>query len=64
MITTRQFRRPPGGFHANARTAVTADIDQRVDFAGFAPDDDHRLARKLEQEVVARVRNLALVAGI
>ena len=64
VVGADQPLRAAGLRHADARTSVPADVEHRVDRAVGAARDDHGFAGKIEQEPVARVRNLALMPGV
>src|SRR5882672_635232 len=61
VITADQPHLVSGRRVADARSAVPADIEERVDPAFGVAHDDDRLTRHLEKEIVAFRRNLALV---
>jgi hypothetical protein len=48
---------------ADARAAVTADIGEAAQHAILAAHDDHRFVGQLEEEIIARLRRLAGMAG-
>src|SRR5436853_403064 len=48
---------------ADARAAMPADIREAAQRVVLAARDDHRLARELEEEIIAPPRRLADMAG-
>ena len=64
MVRADKGSRGPPGRHAYPRSPMPADVDQRIYVPVPVPHDDDRFTGHLEQEKIARLADLAVMARV